>query len=515
MITKRHLLTGAAAAGIATFGAGQGWAQFAADPSQVAQATAVGHYQVDPNELFDVIVIGAGTAGMPLAFQAAKRGKVLVIDRGEMIGGTLHITGGMMSAGGTRLQKRKGIVDSPQQLYDDTMRMGHGKANPEILRLYVDNAAQTIDWLEDIGLVYPDAQPLLGVHAEFQTRRYHGGARGGRSLLEVFLPRFLKAEAEGRIRVVLNSGAVELVKDRSGAVTGVIAEDKAGRRTQYRGRNVVLTAGGTIRNPDAFKRYHGMGLFAERGYEHSQGQGILIGEAAGGHVSGGSYFIGHPGSILRDRGYPSPVVGRANLDPRRRAPWEVLVNAHGERFVREDTPDIDRYERLLTDAPNMAGWAIWDQRIYDQAPPLLSGDRAEQEKRFAGHMMYARADTLEEAARRMGLPAERVVATVADFNKGQAGGSDRFGRQHMPLPISQGPFYIVETYTSGVFSYAGLDVNERLQVVTAEKKPIPNLYAAGEVIGGWQCAGDVVVNGCMVTPAITFGRLLGERMLTI
>ncbi len=80
-------------------------------------------------------------------------------------------------------------------------------------------------------------------------------------------------------------------------------------------------------------------------------------------------------------------------------------------------------------------------------------------------------------------------------------------------PIVQAPFYMVETYTSGVYSYAGLDVNAKLQVVTAEKKPIANLYAAGEVIGGWQCSGDVVVNGCMVTPAVTFGRMLGEGLV--
>ena len=79
----------------------------------------------------------------------------------------------------------------------------------------------------------------------------------------------------------------------------------------------------------------------------------------------------------------------------------------------------------------------------------------------------------------------------------------------------QPPFYVVETYTNGVFTFAGLDVDERLRVIAADRRPVANLYAAGEVIGGWQCAGDVVINGCMVTPAITFGRLLGERLLSV
>ena len=225
-------------------------------------------------------------------------------------------------------------------------------------------------------------------------------------------------------------------------------------------------------------------------------------------------FIGHPGAILRDRNFPSPSIGRASNDPRRRKPWEILVDANGERFVQEDTDDIDRFERALTDAPNMAGWLVWDQKIMEQAPALLDGKPEELEQRFGSHMMYARANTIEEAARKFGLPAGRVAASVAEYNRAQAaGGADRFGRTHMPLPIVQAPFYMVETYTSGVYSYAGLDVNAKLQVVTAEKKPIANLYAAGEVIGGWQCSGDVVVNGCMVTPAVTFGRMLGEGLV--
>ncbi len=515
-LNRRELIGGVAATGLAGFAATRAWAQFAPDPALAAQSTRSGGYAVDPRQAFDVIVIGAGTAGMPLANQAAARGaRVLVIERADRVGGTLHISGGMMSAGGTRLQKRKGIVDSPQQLYDDTMAMGHGKANPEILRLYVDNAAQTIDWLEDSGLVFPPEQPGLGVHAAFPTRRYHGGAKGGRSLLGVFLPPFQKAESEGRIRVLLGSRAVELTQDRRGAVTGVIAAGADGRRTQYRGRKVVITAGGTIRNAANFKRYHeGKGLFVERGYEHSQGEGIAIGEAAGAHFSGGGLYIGHPGAILRDRNFPSPSIGRASNDPRRRKPWEILVDASGERFVREDTDDIDQFERALTDAPNMAGWLVWDQKIHDEAPALLDGKPDELEQRFGSHMMYARANSIEEAARKLGLPAERVVATVAEYNRAQAAGSaDRFGRTHRPRPIVQPPFYMVETYTGGVYTSAGLDVNTTLQVVTAEKKPITNLHAAGEVIGGWQCAGDVVVNGCMVTPAVTFGRMLGEALM--
>ena len=506
-LSKRTLLRGMGAAGLIGLGGNAAWA---------AGTYAVPEYSVDPNTTFDVIVIGAGTAGMPLALWASTRGKVLVIERGPDVGGTLFLSGGMMSAAGTNLQKRMGIKDSPDMHYSDTMRMGHGKAMPDVTRLYVDNAADTINWLEDIGMKYPEGQPLLGVHAEFPTRRYHGGARGGLSILEALKPGFAKAEAAGKIRVLLRTGAVELVKDRDGAVTGVIAMDERGVRTQYKGRNIVLTAGGTMRNPVVFAKYHKTGLYGRTAYEYSQGQGIEMGVAAGGHVSGGDLYIAHRGAILTDRNWPSPDFARAAMDSRRRQPWEIEVNANGQRYVAEDA-DIDTLERAMTDQPGMGAWLLWDQEIYDKAPPLISRLTKEQQMSAfnSGHPMFARADSLEELARRMNLPPANLAQTVKAYNAGVEAKSDAFGRKHMPMVIAKAPYYIVETRGTGVFSHAGLDVDGQLRVVTPEKKPIKNLYAAGEVIGGWQCAGDVVVNGCMVTPAVTFGRLLGQKMLKI
>lgn len=473
-------------------------------------------YTVDPATMFDVIVIGAGNAGMPLAWWASQRGKILVIEKGDDVGGTLFLSGGMMSAAGTNLQKRKGIQDSPDTHYNDTMAMGHGKANPEVLRLYVDNAATAINWLEDIGLQYRPEHPVLGVHAEFATRRYQGGAEGGLSILKTLRPGFVKAEAEGKIRVLLRSKAVELVRDKDGAVTGVMVQDDKGKRTQYSGRNIVLTAGGCMRSPTVFSKYHKKTLFGRTAYAHSQGEGIELGVAVGGNVSGGDLYIAHLGAIMADRNFPAPTLTTAALDSRRRQPWEISVNVFGKRYIAEDA-DIDPLERALTDQPDMAAFVIWDQEIYDKAPPLMA--RMPKDQQMAnfnnGHPMFARADTLDEIARRMNLPSAAVAETVKAFNAAVASKSDPLGRKHMPLPIVKPPFYAVETHGTGVFSHAGLDVDKELRVITADKRPIKNLYAAGEVIGGWQCAGDVVVNGCMVTPAVTFGMLLGQKMLKI
>jgi fumarate reductase flavoprotein subunit len=471
----------------------------------------------NPGDTYDVIVIGAGTAGMPLAIFAAARGaKVLVIEKASQIGGTLYFSGGMMSAAGTRLQARKGIVDNPDLFFEDILRLSHGKCNREVTRVYVDHAAATLDWLEDIGLKFRPEQPVTGTaHADFLTPRYQSGMEGGRSLLKVMLPPFLAAEAAGNLRVLIRTGATELVqRGRQGAVTGVVAEDENGQRTVYRARNVVLTSGGCLFNPVVFQRYHHQPLYGRRVYPFSMGHGLDLGVAAGGIVRGGDLYIAHRGVVFTDRAWPAPVFTTIAVDPRHRLPWEIEVNQHGLRYVREDS-DVDQLERAQTAQPGMAAWTIFDQEILDKAPSIMPAkSRDEQNSAFELHPLMARANTLEELAARMGLPLAALRRTVDNYNASVARGNDpEFGREHMPLPIAKAPFYAIECRGSSVFGHAGLAVDAQMRVVRPDGTPVKNLYAAGEVTGGWTTAGDVVVNGCMVTPALTFGRMLGQSIL--
>jgi len=498
-----------ASTSLAAFG-GMRWAEAAGTYAQT--------YAVDANTTFDVIIVGAGTAGMPLAIFAAQRGgKVLLIEKASQIGGTLFLSGGMMSAAGTNLQKRKNIQDTPQEFYDDTMRLAHNKADPPVLRTYVDNAADTINWLEDIGVKYRPEHPVTGTaHADFSKPRYQQGLQAGVSLLKAMLPELLKAEASGNLRVVMRTSVEELVQGADKAVTGVIAVGEDGVRTQYKARSVVLTSGGCLMNPVLFEKYNHKPLYGRRVYPYAMGKGLELGVAVGGKVSGGDMFICHRGVIMSDRNYPAPVFTSiaSMVDPRYRMPWEVEVNRNGERYIAEDA-DLDTLERAQTKQPGMAAFFIWDQEIYDKAPPLFRNLTPEQQQQaFDLHPMFARAQTIEELARKLSLPPEKLAATIAAYNKSVAAKSDApLGRKHMPLPVVKAPFYGVETLGSALFGHAGLDIDGDLRVIRPDRSPVANLYAAGEVTGGWHNSGDVVVNGCMVTPAITFGRILGQRML--
>ena len=125
-------------------------------------------------EVWDVIVVGGGTAGMPVATFAAERGaRVLVVDAAADVGGTLHLSTGQLSAAGTKLQGLKGVSDTTDAHYDDIMRISKNTADPMLVRLAVDNAADTFDWLQDNGFVPFDEHPVLGrAHEPYSEKRY-------------------------------------------------------------------------------------------------------------------------------------------------------------------------------------------------------------------------------------------------------------------------------------------------------------------------------------------------------
>ncbi len=494
-----------------------------------ASLTSLGVRKAYAAETYDIIVIGAGTAGLPLAIAAADRGaRVLVIEKSGQIGGTLFMSGGQMAAAGTRIQKDKGIKDTPDLFFDDVMRLSNKKADTAIVRTYVNNATAAIAWLENLGFRARESDPIMGdAHAGFSIPRYFQGPESGRSILKVLRPAFMSGVANGRINILNWTSAAELVMSADRSVTGVIAEDESGIRTQYNARHVAITSGGYCANLKKFKELTGRSIHSRAVYAFSQGQGIDLGVAAGGVVRGGEQQV-LSAVLLADRSYPSPAaVGSGpstegarmfgtllSSDPRRRPPWEIRLNKQGQRYFAEDSVDVDYAQRAFSDQPEQRTWIVYDQEIFEKAPPLIRGSKEEVAGLFDLHPMFYAAPTLTELAGKIGLPAAAVTASVATYNASVASKNDAFGRQFMPQSIARGPFYAIELSALNVIGYAGLTVDKEMRVLRSDGSPVRNLYAAGEVIGAAATCGDTMVSGGSVTPAIVFGRMLGQKLLS-
>jgi fumarate reductase flavoprotein subunit len=467
---------------------------------------------------WDIIIVGGGTAGIPAGIFAARRGaRVLIIEASLQLGGTLFLSTGQMSAAGTHLQAGKNISDTPQSHFDDVMRISRKTADPTLVKLAVFNAAETFNWLTDNGLKPLPEHPVLGLaHEPYSAKRYAWGPEGGMSILEVIEPLAMAEVKAGRLVLQRGTRVRELLQT-NGTVIGVRGEDEHGAMAEYRARSVVLTSGGYASNPKMFLELSGVKAYGKASYPYSQGDGYLMALAAGGYTRGRENYICGSPRILSDTDEPSVPYTRFILYPERRQPWEIQVNAHGQRYVAEDNPSVDQRENALVKQPDLRTWLIFDQAILDAAPPGVEGwDRARMAEEFNAHPMFKKADTLQELAAVAGVDAKGLAATVAAYNSAQASGRDPdFQRKHMPLPIAKPPFYSIRQNGMSITSTVGIGVDDKLRVTKKDGSVIPGLYAAGDILGSGQLMGKSAVGGMMVTPALTFGRLLGQSLVPL
>lgn len=470
-------------------------------------------------EDWDVVVVGGGSSGLPLAIFAAGRGaRVLLLDHAPQLGGTLWVASGQMSAAGTRLQREKGISDSAEEHYEDVMRISRGSADPALVRLAVDNAAATFDWLEEQGFHALPDHPVAGsAHEPYRKDRYYWGEGGGRAVRDTLVPLVMRHVEEGRISLKLEHEVVELLLDTNGAVTGVNARDGDGCIHRFQASSTVLTCGGYGANPGMFEELNGYPQYTSQPYPFARGAGIRMGLAAGGYLRGQENVYNNFGSLLNSDEFPCPLAGRVVTYPEMRLPWEIYVNAEGKRFVREDVASVDAREMALSMQTSRRYWIVFDQHILDHAPPLLLGWTAQQQKQafVEGGPAFLSSDSLAGLAIKAGIDPAALENTVEGYNYGVDTGNDFFGRHHLPVRIQRGPFYALRMQGAATSSAVGLAVNDRLQVIRPDGVPIPNLYAAGELLGSGQTMGKAACGGMMVTPAMTFGRLLGDRILPL
>ena len=466
-----------------------------------------------------VIVIGGGGAGLACAITAAEHGgQVTLIEKSEDVGGTLHIAAGQMSAAGTRRQRELGIDDHPDRHFEEIMRLSGGTADPALLRLAVDEAPATLEWLEELGVEFDPATPTIyHGHEPYLVARTTWGVGGALSVLAALRPRLDAAIAGGSVELRLHHEVTELIVEAE-RVVGVrfVGPDGAG---ELRADAVAVTTGGYASRPDRFGPLTPGSPAIAAARLTSTGDGIAAAMRVGARFRGAEHHLPTVGSIEEPVGSGAvprgdyAMAGWIMLNPSARRPREIHVNALGQRFHAEDDRSPDRRERALLRQPGVRCWVVFDETARLAGEPLDSEwDDGELLRRVADGRSAWKSDTLTGLAGQAGLDPDRLTETVARWNGSVERGHDYLGRIDFGHPVITPPFYAVLVSGVTVVTFGGLHVDAELRVLNADGDPIPGLFAAGEAIGAASTMGNSYCGGMCVTPAVGFGRRLGRRL---
>jgi fumarate reductase flavoprotein subunit len=457
----------------------------------------------------DVLVVGAGTAGLPAAISAAQRGaRVVLIEAQRRVGGQLWRSSATISAAGTRMQKAKGIDDSPELHIEDCNHIGRGKANQALLALVMRESARAVDWLESIGVPFTDDSPRLAPEHDLYSRprsHYPGGMvapEGGRLDFVRALERELQRwQQRGLIDLRPGERLERLVVER-GRVVGI-----ATSVGEYRAPVVVLTTGGYHGDLAELRRRHPdkRGLLT-MSLPHADGSGLKAAEGIGASSSRFEWLIPTPG-WLEDPEHPDQCLWASAGNGRPPALCgDIWVNSRGQRFVAEDCSPDDRERALMKQGDNRM-LVIFDAAMLDAAPAV-----AWTRKNILDTGAFVKADSIGALADALSIPAANLESTIDRYNGFVTRGKDPdFGRQRLPCALEHSPFYGVRTRGVVLSVRGGLDINERLEVLDQQGQPIPGLLAAGEVIGFGLIAGDGVCSGTHVGAAVTLGLIAGRQ----
>ncbi len=472
---------------------------------------------------YDIIIVGAGTAGMACAITAAERGATVgVVEKTDYTGGALHWSGGHMSAGGSRIQKEKGIEDSVEKHLAEIYKINDRSGDLALIEKAVKEAPKTIDWLQDIGFEFaPECPRIIYGHVAYETARTVYGTEKALSIYKVLLPLWNKYVADGNIDVHFNTTLVGLGKTGNHFDT-VYCESATGQTT-YSGDNIVMTTGGYGSNPAYFKEKHGDVPLVSSCYPTATADGHKILEKHNAIFRMADYHLPSLGGIELQSGSGRVDFNKAwamVLTSIYRQPREIYLNSHGNRFLAEDEANPEVRELTVMKQPDWYFWVVFDEEALcakdqngNDNPLIIGWSISDMKAEAKKNNSFFMAGSLPELSQKTGLPEENMLASVAKYNRmvGEKEDPD-FGREYLENPITSPPYYALKVHASVLVTFGGIKVNEELQILDTNGQVMKGLYAAGELLGLGATSGSSFCSGMAITPALGFGRILGASL---
>jgi flavocytochrome c len=463
------------------------------------KAAVVAGARSSKSETYDVVVIGAGGAGLVAGITAAQAGsKVIVLEKMPRAGGNTVISGAAYNAVDPARQGLLGIEDSLDRHYTQTFEGGDKQGKPELIHTLVNGALSALQWMESLGMEFNDH--IFTVAGGLWPRAHQPVKPLGTGYIETDLA-FVDSNPD-KITLLVDTKASELIVT-GGRVTGVKA---AGPTTDYEftaRQGVVLATGGFGNNGELRERYNTQwpSLAAIKSTNHpgATGDGLVMAEAVGANFVGLEYIQLLP---LGD-----PKTGSLSGNIEQGVEDRFFVNKQGNRFVDEGARR-DEMTKALFDQTDALMWIICDKHSYPT--PQVKNNFNETIEELIQQGRAFEGNTIEELAGKIGVPAANLQAAVAQFNAGVDAGIDQFGRTLWKIKIDSPPYYAGDRVPTVHHTMGGVQINPKAQVINKSGQVIPGLYAAGEVTGGIH--GSNRLGGNALADIHTFGRIAGTSV---
>jgi len=507
------------------------------EPSDLVSKNTSTTKAKDIEETVDVVVVGAGGAGMTAAITATDAGKkVIVVESQPIAGGnSVRSTGGMNAAKTPYQDKNEfkeaagvektlataaekyadnatitalaatvksqwdayqanpqGYFDSVELMELDTLIGGKGKNNPELVKALAENSAAAIEWLASIGADVKN----VGAFGGASVKRIHRpvNADGKVTAVGAYIVPILEKNLQDRnVQFLFDTTANEIIM-KDGKAVGIKATGKDGNKVTINAKSVVIATGGFGANAEMVEKYKpDLKGFATTNAEGAQGQGIDMATAVGAATVDMDQIQIHPTVHIEEDGNAHLITEGLRGD------GAILVNAEGKRFY-DEVSTRDKVSAAIIAQPEKSAWLVVDQSMVDKSAVIAGYIKS-------GYTVTGA--TYEELAKAMGVDETTFVSTMNTWNQAVEAKSDaEFNRTSFANPLTAAPYYAIKITPAVHHTMGGIVINPKAEVLNEKGEAISGLFAAGEVTGGVHGANRL--GGNAVADFTVFGRIAGQ-----
>ena len=459
----------------------------------------------DENLEADVVVIGAGGAGLAAAITAEQNGaKVIVVEKMPKVGGNTILAGGAVNAVEDRSEFAIKQNDSVHWHYTQTLQGGDYQGDPELVMTLVSNAYDGIQWTKELGMEWLGEDAVFTVSGGLWPRAWKPAGKASAGFFETY-GKYI--DNTDKIDLMLNTKAEEILVNGTGEVCGIVCTGETGNTITINAKSVVVATGGFSKNVELRMAYDAIwGMLDEKvlstNHPGATGDGVkMLQKLQADFIQMGNIQLLPLGD---------PVTGSLSGNIEHGVDSRIFVNKSGLRYGDEGGRRDDMTRDLFAQQDAYM-WIVMDSDTYPTGDELNNFGESANQLVEAGRAV--KADTLDELAVLMNVDAANLKATIAEYNEYCIGGAkegqaDQFGRTLFGAPIDNGPFYAGARVPTVHHTMGGVRIDTLCRVYNESGEIIENLYAAGEVTGGIH--GTNRLGGNALTDTIVFGRIAGE-----